>query len=200
MFCFVLQKSKQRKTSQTKSCLNPQGFLKPLKVRYVLSVGLWLLCFKNRRLRHLIMFICYIIGSVKAYFFRLVCYCFRFFFLPLLFGGFVRWEYLKKTEMTITQAITHLTYCPVPQRRTWSLNVFAETPLGLVLYRSIIFKFRALRICRNFPALVCWHLQSLSLLHKWKLFYPEKLRQLVAGIVAQNTRRTFEIHCKILGS
>lgn len=67
---FLKKRSKQRKNkaNKTKSCLNPQGFLKPLKMWYIFRVGLRYLCLFNRGLLRLIVYICYIIGSAKAYF------------------------------------------------------------------------------------------------------------------------------------
>lgn len=94
------------------------------------------------------------------------------------------------------QEITRLTYWPVPPRRVWNLSAFTDTPLGAVLRRPIIFNSQALKICRNFPAPVCWHPQSILLLRKWDMLYPEKLRQLVIEIMAQNPCHTSEVHHK----
>lgn len=177
----LLQKqTKKSLSNEAKSCLNPQWLSKHIKVWYILSVGLWCLCLINKRLLGLVVYISYIIGSVKAYLCWLVGYCFRIFLL-LFFSGFVCWECLKKAQMTITQAITHLTYCSVPWRGMYNLNVFPDTPLGEVLYSSIMFKFQVLRTIKNFPAPVSWHLQSPLLLWKNGIWFLSRKAQMIGG-------------------
>lgn len=163
-----------------KSCRNPQWLSKHIKVCYILSIGLWCLCLINKRLLGLVVYICYIIGSVKAYLCRLVGYCFRIFLL-LFFSGFVCWECLKKAEVTITQAITRFTYCFVPWRVMYNLNVFTDPPLGEVLCRTIMFKFQVLRTIKNFPARVSWHLQSPLLLWKNGICVLSRKAQMIGG-------------------
>lgn len=114
------------------------------------------------------IYIRYITGCVKTYLCWLSGYCFRISLL-LFLGGCVCWECLEDAEVTISQAITHITYCPVPWRGTHNLNVFTGTPLGEFMCRSIMFTFQALRTFKNSPARVCWHLQSPLLLQRWDL-------------------------------
>lgn len=171
---YCKRKQKQNHISnKAKSHLNPQGLLQHLKLWRVPSVGLWCLCLINKRLLGLTEYIRYIIGWVKTYLCWLAGYCFRISLL-LFFGGCVCWECLEEAEVTISQAITCLTYCPVPRRGTHTLNVLTETPLGEFMCRSIMFTFQALRTFKNSPARVCWHLQSPLLLQNWDLVLSRK--------------------------
>lgn len=64
---FLKKRNKQRKNkaNKTKSCLNPQGFLKPLKMWYIFRVGLQYLCLFNRGLLHLIVIFVTLLAQLR---------------------------------------------------------------------------------------------------------------------------------------